>query len=104
MKLTRQMLIFLPVDLILSCGKLSFEGIIDSYQLLLDTASVKIALTTSGSDQWLRLLSMTATELQEWQPGFTLPKVDLTQSTQLHTSFTVILLEKNPELLNSTRN
>ena len=95
-------LIFLPVDLILSCGKLSFEGIIDSYQLLLDTASSE---NSSGQRPVLingsRLLSMTATELQAWQPGLTLPKVkDLTQSTQLHTSFTVILLEKNPELLN----
>ena len=42
---------------------------------------------------------MTATELQAWQPGLTLPKVkDLTQSTQLQL-FHDYLARKNPKLL-----
>ena len=94
-------LIFLPIDLILSSGKLSLEGIINSYQLLLDNAASE---NSSGQRPILingsRLLSMTATELQAWEPGLTLPKVkNLTQSTQLHTFFTITLLEKIPKLL-----
>ena len=98
-------LIFLPVDLILSCGKLSFEGIIDSYQLLLDTASSE---NSSGQRPVLingsRLLSMTATELQEWQPGLTLPKVKINSINTITYFFHDYLARKNPELLASTRN
>ena len=94
-------LIFLPLDLILSCGKMSVDEITDSYKILLDASSrpvntSKQPVLVNGS----RLLGVTATELQKWKPGFALPKVETyIQSSPLHAALSNILLRKVPEIL-----
>ena len=69
--------IFLPLDLILSCGSLSLDAISRSYLMLLDIAthektSGKKSIFLNGA----RLLGLTATDLQEWQPGLPFPKIE----------------------------
>ena len=94
-------LIFLPLDLILSCGKMSVDEITNSYKILLDASSrpvntSKQPVLVNGS----RLLGVTATELQTWKPGFALPKVETCiQSSPLHAALSNILLRKVPEIL-----
>ena len=94
-------LIFLPLDLILSCGIASVNEIINSYKILLEAASNQVdsskqTVLVNGS----RLLGMTATELQQWKPGHALPKIDTcVQSTQLHAAISNIILREVPEIL-----
>ena len=91
-------LIFLPLDLILSCGKMSVDEITNSYKILLDAKvnSSKQPVLVNGS----RLLGMTATELQKWKPNFPLPKIETcVQSTQLYVAISNILLREVPDIL-----
>ena len=93
--------IFLPLDLILSCGQLSLGAIGHSYQKLLDTASREKSsgrqtVFLNGS----RLLSLTASDVQKWQPGVPLPKVEnLFQSNVLDAFLAKVLLDELPQLL-----
>ena len=94
-------LIFLPLDIILSSGMMSVHEITNSYKILLDSASRRVnsskkPVLVNGS----RLLSMTATELQKWEPGVALPKIETCfQSTQLHAAISNIVLREVPEIL-----
>ena len=93
--------IFLPLDLILSCGQLPLGAIGHSYQQLLDIASRE-----NGSEQRTiflngsRLLALTANDLHKWQPGLPLPKVEnLFQSNVLDVLLAKVLLDELPHLL-----
>lgn len=94
-------LIFLPPDLVLSCGRLTFEGLLQSYQGLLDTArnaekESQQRVLVNGC----RILALSASELQAWQPGSALPKNEcLAHSTALDAVLTTALIGKVPELL-----
>ena len=93
--------IFLPLDLILSCGESSLEAIEDSYHILLDTALRE--KSSRGKNVFLngsRLLALSATDLKKWQPCLPLPKVEtLFKSNVLDALLAKVLLDELPQLL-----
>ena len=94
-------LIFLPIDQVVSCGLLSLEGMLRSYQTLVETSShtedfKQTPILLNGS----RLLALSSCELKNWQPGQALPKVErLERSSPLNKLLSSTLVNEVPELL-----